>query len=626
MTMAVVLFLSQLIITVSGDASLHRSHYVTPLNSLDSSYHQSVPYQHNALPQSYSHHVIKSLPPMFYGLPKFQPEVFGAQYEQEHLRPDEYQSRSTPAPPYQDDFHPSQYFGPSTPSPLYHQPYEFSYNSPQYSKPKAIHFAPYKPEPYKPTPRSFTPKPFYHSPTPQPYHHEPYHYGPSVKPYHSEPTIKPHHYGPSAKPSPEPHHASSPSPYHGSPYHLEFTTTVPRPRIEFKPFVYHGPSSPAAPVNNLQKISSEHDETEENMIKTHDEKTPVTVTQRNYNPDIPQPSSSPLYLSITTPAPAHPASPFYGPYHQVTPTPAAPVDHVPESHPDPGRAPRLLHHNHDIIRHVTSEGNGALKEEAEEFNELDIVRLGSPSHQDNYHPVLHHSNHPGQHHLHHVPPKPAISFIDPPAPAFNFLPTTPALRPTPTTPAPMIRDTTPAPVIASEPLVLNPNILFRKSQMMKHESSHSQRVTTTTTKPQTARKMIQRQSKSSKISSSSRNSLIRSSLRDKQQSSDRDKQTKSKSAALLRLMEIAGDNWDTAAGETGNSIVRTRGHVTRFQCPESEGHFPDPEDCSVYYQCAQNTPHRRQCDTGLQWSTQTNMCDWEDNVTCVTGNRNILLK
>ena len=86
-----------------------------------------------------------------------------------------------------------------------------------------------------------------------------------------------------------------------------------------------------------------------------------------------------------------------------------------------------------------------------------------------------------------------------------------------------------------------------------------------------------------------------------------------KSAALQRLMAIAGDGWSGGAGgERGDVQEREE----EFVCPSPEGHFPSPLVCSVYYQCAQGTPHRRECGPGLAYNSINNTCDWEDNVTC----------
>ena len=90
-----------------------------------------------------------------------------------------------------------------------------------------------------------------------------------------------------------------------------------------------------------------------------------------------------------------------------------------------------------------------------------------------------------------------------------------------------------------------------------------------------------------------------------------------KSAALQRLMAIAGDSWSAGVGGAGGvGGDGGQGVEEEFVCPAAEGHFPSPVSCSVYYQCAQDTPHRRQCGPGLAYDNINNICDWEDNVTC----------
>ena len=159
-----------------------------------------------------------------------------------------------------------------------------------------------------------------------------------------------------------------------------------------------------------------------------------------------------------------------------------------------------------------------------------------------------------------------------------------------------------------------------------------------------------RQSKSLKTTAPNRNSLFSSGARSKEKfasashvisrdhnqvSSDqkRDKQQivhhqpsaagqSGKSAALLKLMEIAGDDWSQGGSGEAKEMARSGPRRRQeFSCPLTEGHFPDPGSCSVYYQCAQGTPHRRQCEAGLSWSVETDQCDWEDNVTCTRGQR-----
>jgi len=87
-----------------------------------------------------------------------------------------------------------------------------------------------------------------------------------------------------------------------------------------------------------------------------------------------------------------------------------------------------------------------------------------------------------------------------------------------------------------------------------------------------------------------------------------------KKDALQLLIGIAGDDWDVELGIEQN-LLDTSGK-TDFICPSFEGHFPDPDQCSVYYQCSSGTPTKNTCQSGLQWNLLTNQCDWEANVDC----------
>ena len=91
-----------------------------------------------------------------------------------------------------------------------------------------------------------------------------------------------------------------------------------------------------------------------------------------------------------------------------------------------------------------------------------------------------------------------------------------------------------------------------------------------------------------------------------------------KSDALQRLMAIAGDDWDMEIGIQKNLLDTSS---SNFICPGPEGHFPDPESCAVYYQCAQGTPHKHTCEAGLKWNMINNQCDWEQNVDCRRNKR-----
>ena len=65
---------------------------------------------------------------------------------------------------------------------------------------------------------------------------------------------------------------------------------------------------------------------------------------------------------------------------------------------------------------------------------------------------------------------------------------------------------------------------------------------------------------------------------------------------MARLMQIAGKDWDAGA----NILQSLNKAQASFTCPAAEGHFPDPEDCSVYHQCAHGTSTRNACQSNLK--------------------------
>jgi len=88
--------------------------------------------------------------------------------------------------------------------------------------------------------------------------------------------------------------------------------------------------------------------------------------------------------------------------------------------------------------------------------------------------------------------------------------------------------------------------------------------------------------------------------------------------ALRILMTIAGDTWeqDLVMGSKDDGSA-SGGHAgSNFDCPLLNGHFPDPDTCSVYYQCAGGVSHKYTCQTGLMYNSLTNQCDWEQSVDC----------
>ena len=56
-----------------------------------------------------------------------------------------------------------------------------------------------------------------------------------------------------------------------------------------------------------------------------------------------------------------------------------------------------------------------------------------------------------------------------------------------------------------------------------------------------------------------------------------------------------------------------------FRCPESNGFFPDPEQCDLYYECIDNVPEAKLCPDGLLFedgNPNQEKCDYPFNVEC----------
>ena len=556
---------------------------MTPLppgHHLDSHQHEShhsVPYSHHHLPQDFHQdypqpqQVVKTLPPMFYGLPKFQPNIY------EH----------------------------------------HNYIEPQL------------PHPVTAAPRMArtSPAPSYSVSSPQPYH---YSLGPPS--YHQDPLYTFH----DNLSRLSPFHNDISVPLHRHQQHEEHEFSG----HKFTPFVYHGPST-AAPYHGSASPSPYHGPS-----------SPSPHYGPGYGP------SSPAYLSVTTPAPRYgpsPASRSYQPASNIKkhhkekfPLPFshqstvfnANYDQRPEQN-DFSRTPRLFYQEDNDFQKISNPPFAG---------EASVVLSNSNNQRDNNYPnyqevhqdlIVHNSilSSPDPPKLHLVPAKPAISFIDPP--------------PSPS-PSPSPRPTL-TPRTRSDPLVLNPSLLFktRSRQPSPAVTFPDDTDINSAVVKQRQSAVLQRrlnagrQSKSLKTTAPNRNSLFSGGARSKEKfasashvisrdhvKSDQksDKQQivhhqpaaaghSGKSAALLKLMEIAGDDWSprgSGAKETARSGARGR---QEFSCPLSEGHFPEPGSCAVYYQCAQGTPHRRQCEAGLSWSVEADQCDWEANVKCDGGQR-----
>jgi len=84
--------------------------------------------------------------------------------------------------------------------------------------------------------------------------------------------------------------------------------------------------------------------------------------------------------------------------------------------------------------------------------------------------------------------------------------------------------------------------------------------------------------------------------------------------ALANLMNIAGSDWDLSVSIQENLV--DGGKETDYDCPAPDGHFPDVDNCGVYFQCSGGVANKQKCPAGLKYNVLTNQCDWEASVNC----------
>jgi len=53
-----------------------------------------------------------------------------------------------------------------------------------------------------------------------------------------------------------------------------------------------------------------------------------------------------------------------------------------------------------------------------------------------------------------------------------------------------------------------------------------------------------------------------------------------------------------------------------FDCPSSEGFFPDPDNCENFYQCSSGVANLKTCPAGLHFNATTEVCDWPESAGC----------
>jgi len=430
--------------------------------------------------------------------------------------------------------------------------------------------------------KSVLPQPQQVTPSPVQYHSTPYHGHPTPEPQYRKPTptsyhVSPFQYSPTPYyPSPTPYQTTaksyhaSPTKYYGTPtpYH---TTATP---YHVTPTPYHGTPTPY-----------------------HGTPTPYHGTPASYRgtPSHYQPTPAPYHVTPT---------PYYGTptsYH-VTPTPYTPTYHPAPHHdsPKPYHANKITSWMAPVHDHpgqplypeapsypntkpdnTYNHGKLQTKNEAQKITNhyphaaanIEIAKL-KPSHLSTHSIENHYS--PLQH-------TGAITFVEeekeekfrsgppqPVQPAINSI--TDQFNP-----------------VFEDLQRIQPGQITKPNLISSPHQSGQQTLFQTITRDAPDRPARKKLSKTSK------------------------KHQIPKSDALQRLMAIAGENWDAEIGIEKNLLETASDN---FNCPAPEGHFPDPDSCSVYFQCAQGTPHKRTCEPGLNWNMDTNQCDWEANVDC----------
>ena len=68
--------------------------------------------------------------------------------------------------------------------------------------------------------------------------------------------------------------------------------------------------------------------------------------------------------------------------------------------------------------------------------------------------------------------------------------------------------------------------------------------------------------------------------------------------ALANLMNIAGSDWDLSVSIQENLV--DGGKETDYLCPAPDGHFPDVDNCGVYFQCSGGVANKQKCPASLK--------------------------
>ena len=103
-----------------------------------------------------------------------------------------------------------------------------------------------------------------------------------------------------------------------------------------------------------------------------------------------------------------------------------------------------------------------------------------------------------------------------------------------------------------------------------------------------------------------------------------------KHRALIRmsdscaLLEICAESRsfvsDVPASTTSKPVTTKAPATTRgpspFDCPTSNGLFPNPKDCHTFYQCSNGNAYLMDCPSNLEFNPVLQVCDWPENAGC----------
>jgi hypothetical protein len=70
-------------------------------------------------------------------------------------------------------------------------------------------------------------------------------------------------------------------------------------------------------------------------------------------------------------------------------------------------------------------------------------------------------------------------------------------------------------------------------------------------------------------------------------------------------------NATTSVSEEPTIGTTTTKKPGEFQCPDEDGDYPDPDDCSKYFTCVSGIAYHQQCPDGLFFDPITRRCEWE---------------